>query len=188
MHHSQKFHPRDIGWKKSGRIPKKMAKMRLIFAALLLVAASSATFAADRLRIGLQTTGTFAWQLDVIRRHGLAEAAPALICNQPVRVAGCGQARPQQRVGRCRRRRLAVGGAGARAWHQIAVLSLFQRGRRRHGEGRLAGAHSSADLKGRVLAVAGGPLDKSWLIVQVAAIRPASISSARRRLNTVRRR
>jgi NitT/TauT family transport system substrate-binding protein len=27
------------------------------------------------------------------------------------------------------------------------------------------------DLKGRVLAVAGGPLDKSWLIVQVAAIR-----------------
>jgi len=27
------------------------------------------------------------------------------------------------------------------------------------------------DLKGRVLAVAGGPLDKSWLIVQAAAIR-----------------
>ena len=28
-----------------------------------------------------------------------------------------------------------------------------------------------ADLKGRVLAVAGGPLDKSWLIVQAAALR-----------------
>jgi NitT/TauT family transport system substrate-binding protein len=27
------------------------------------------------------------------------------------------------------------------------------------------------DLKGRVLAVAGGPLDKSWLIIQAAAIR-----------------
>jgi NitT/TauT family transport system substrate-binding protein len=27
------------------------------------------------LRIGLQSTGTFAWQLDVIRRHGLAESA-----------------------------------------------------------------------------------------------------------------
>ena len=52
-----------------------MAKVRLIFVALLLVAASSATFAADRLRIGVQSTGTFAWQLDVVRRHGLAEAA-----------------------------------------------------------------------------------------------------------------
>ncbi len=27
------------------------------------------------------------------------------------------------------------------------------------------------DLRGRVLAVAGGPLDKSWLIVQAAATR-----------------
>ncbi len=27
------------------------------------------------MRIGLQTTGTFAWQLDVIRRHGLADSA-----------------------------------------------------------------------------------------------------------------
>jgi NitT/TauT family transport system substrate-binding protein len=31
--------------------------------------------------------------------------------------------------------------------------------------------HTVADLRGRTLAVAGGPLDKSWLIVQAAAIR-----------------
>jgi NitT/TauT family transport system substrate-binding protein len=31
--------------------------------------------------------------------------------------------------------------------------------------------HSLADLKGHTLSVAGGPLDKSWLIVQAAAIR-----------------
>ena len=30
---------------------------------------------AETLRVGLQSTGTFAWQLDVIRRHGLADNA-----------------------------------------------------------------------------------------------------------------
>src|ERR1700675_878110 len=46
-----------------------------IFVALCLVVGSAPARAADTLRIGLQTTGTFAWQLDVIRRHGLAEDA-----------------------------------------------------------------------------------------------------------------
>src|ERR1700719_884155 len=46
-----------------------------ILVALCLVVGPAAARAADTLRIGLQTTGTFSWQLDVIRRHGLAEGA-----------------------------------------------------------------------------------------------------------------
>src|SRR5580692_4092259 len=46
-----------------------------ILVALWLVVATAPTRAAETLRIGLQTTGTFAWQLDVIRRHGLAAKA-----------------------------------------------------------------------------------------------------------------
>jgi NitT/TauT family transport system substrate-binding protein len=170
MHHSQKFHPRDIGWKKSGRIPKKMAKMRLIFVALLLVAASSATFAADRLRIGVQSTGTFAWQLDVIRRHGLAEAANLKLITTEMASPDTGK--------------LALNADTV----DIAVVDWLWVARERglgmklqfYPYSTAVGAimtrndspiRSLADLKGRVLSIAGGPLDKSWLIVQAAAIR-----------------
>ncbi len=43
--------------------------------ALCLMVGTAPTLAAETLRIGLQTPGTFAWQLDVIRRHGLADRA-----------------------------------------------------------------------------------------------------------------
>src|SRR5882757_7184197 len=46
-----------------------------ILVALCLVLGATPTPAAETLRIGLQSTGTFAWQLDVIRRHGLADKA-----------------------------------------------------------------------------------------------------------------
>ena len=46
-----------------------------ILVALFLVTGAASTRAAETLRIGSQSTGTFAWQLDVIRRHGLADKA-----------------------------------------------------------------------------------------------------------------
>jgi NitT/TauT family transport system substrate-binding protein len=170
MHHSQEFHPRDIGWKKSGRIPKKMAKVRLIFVALLLVATSSATFAADRLRIGVQSTGTFAWQLDVVRRHGLAEAANLNLIATEMASPDAGK--------------LALNADTV----DIAVVDWLWVARERalgmklqfYPYSTAVGAimtrndspiRSLADLKGRTLSIAGGPLDKSWLIVQAAAIR-----------------
>ena len=66
-----------------------------ILVMLCLVVGTVPARAADILRIGLQTTGTFAWQLDVIRRHGLADSAGLDLKNQPVRLARRGQARPQ---------------------------------------------------------------------------------------------
>ena len=46
-----------------------------IFPALCLLVFATPTLASGTLRIGLQKTGTFAWQLDVIRRHDLASIA-----------------------------------------------------------------------------------------------------------------
>src|SRR6201997_3825152 len=46
-----------------------------IFLTLCLFVWATPTLAGETLRIGLQKTGTFAWQLDVIRRHGLAANA-----------------------------------------------------------------------------------------------------------------
>jgi NitT/TauT family transport system substrate-binding protein len=147
-----------------------MAKMRLIFVALLLVAASSAAFAADRLRIGVQSTGTFAWQLDVIRRHGLAEAANLNLVTTEMASPDAGK--------------LALNAGTV----DIAVVDWLWVARERALGTKLqfypystaVGAimtksdspiHSLADLKGRTLSIGGGPLDKSWLIVQAAAAR-----------------
>jgi NitT/TauT family transport system substrate-binding protein len=147
-----------------------MTKMRLIMVALLLVAASSTAFAADRLRIGVQTTGTFAWQLDVIRRHRLAEAANLTLIDTAMASPDAGK--------------LALNAGTV----DIAVVDWLWVARERALGTKLqfypystaVGAimtkndspiRSLADLKGRTLSIAGGPLDKSWLIVQAAAIR-----------------
>ena len=52
-----------------------MPLLRILMTLWLVVGTVPTRAAADTLRIGVQTTGTFAWQLDVIRRHGLAERA-----------------------------------------------------------------------------------------------------------------
>ena len=126
--------------------------------------------AAETLRIGLQTTGTFAWQLDVIRRHGLAERAGLDLKISEFASPDAGK--------------LAVNGGSV----DIAVVDWLWVARARAlGAKLLFYPYSSAvgaimvkddsplqrleDLKGHVLGVAGGPLDKSWLIVQAAALR-----------------
>jgi NitT/TauT family transport system substrate-binding protein len=147
-----------------------MARMSQILVALFLVAASSATFAADSLRIGVQRTGTFAWQLDVIRRHGLAEAAHLNLIDTEMASPDAGK--------------LALNADTV----DIAVVDWLWVARERGLGTKLqfypystaVGAimtrndsplRTLADLKGRTLSIAGGPLDKSWLIVQAAASR-----------------
>src|SRR5262249_29619999 len=49
-------------------------QLRLLLAALFLVASSGAQ-AGDRIRIAAQKTGTLAWELDVIKTHGLDRKA-----------------------------------------------------------------------------------------------------------------
>jgi NitT/TauT family transport system substrate-binding protein len=141
-----------------------------ILVTLCLIVGIAPTRAAETLRIGLQSTGTFAWQLDVIRRHGLDASA-----GLDLKISEF--ASPDAA-------KLALNGGAV----DIAVIDWLWVARARTLGAKLlfypyssaVGAimvkndspvHGIEDLKGRVLAVAGGPLDKSWLIVRAAATR-----------------
>jgi NitT/TauT family transport system substrate-binding protein len=137
---------------------------------LCLGAGAVPALAAETLRIGLQSTGTFAWQLDVIRRHGLADRAGLNLKISEYASPDAGK--------------LALNSGSV----DLAIVDWLWVARARAlGAKLLFYPYSSAvgavmvkdnspvrgidDIKGRVLAVAGGPLDKSWLIVQAAAAR-----------------
>src|ERR1700731_1717216 len=141
-----------------------------IFLALWLFVWATPTLAGETLRIGLQKTGTFAWQLDVIRRHNLASIAGLDLKITEYASPDAGK--------------LALNSGSV----DLAVVDWLWVARARAlGAKLLFYPYSSAvgsimvkadsplrnidDLKGRVLAIAGGPVDKSWLIVQAAAIR-----------------
>jgi NitT/TauT family transport system substrate-binding protein len=137
--------------------------------AIVLGIATSAS-AADRIRIVAQKTGTLAWELDVIRAHGLDKAADLDI--QVVEFAST-------EAGRIA---LASGSAD-----MIVSDWLWVSRERALGANLVYYPYSStlgavmapvtseiaevSDLKGKKLAIAGGPLDKSWLMLQALARR-----------------
>jgi NitT/TauT family transport system substrate-binding protein len=147
-----------------------MALLRILVVLWLVAEVAPTRACAETLRIGLQTTGTFAWQLDVIRRHGLADNAGLDLKISPFASPDAGK--------------LALNSGSV----DLAVVDWLWVARARAlGAKLLFYPYSSAvgaimvkndsplrgitDLKGHVLGVAGGPLDKSWLIVQAAATR-----------------
>ena len=123
--------------------------------------------AADTVRLAIQKTGTLAWELDVIRAHGLDKQAGLDIATLELAAPEAGK--------------IALRGGSA----DIIVSDWLWVSRERHLGAKLVfypyssavGAvmvpaaspvKSLADLKGRSLAVAGGPIDKSWLLLQGA--------------------
>jgi NitT/TauT family transport system substrate-binding protein len=146
--------------------------MRRVRFAALIAATLLATDAgaADRIRLAVQRTGTLAWELDIIKAHGLDRKSNLEI----------------ERID------LASTEAGKIAFRGGSVdlmLSdwLWVARERALGDKLVFYPSSStlgavmvpagsaikgiADLKGRKLAVAGGPLDKSWLLLQALALR-----------------
>jgi NitT/TauT family transport system substrate-binding protein len=145
--------------------------MRLQFAltaALLLFTAP--THAADALRIAVQKTGTVAWEIAVAKARGLDKAADLDIQTQELASTDAGK--------------IALQGGAA---DMIVSDWLWVARERALGDDLLFTPYSTllgavmapkdsavgslADLKGRSLGVAGGPIDKSWLMLRALALR-----------------
>ena len=142
---------------------------RIVLAAMICaVAPAVACRAAETIKVAVQKTGTFAWELAVIRAHGLDKQA-----NLTIEVSEL--ASPE------------AGKIALRSGTADIILSdwLWVSRERSLGAKLTFYPYSSAlgavmvpassplrsvaDLKGRKLAVAGGPIDKSWLLLQARA-------------------
>src|SRR6202162_3802791 len=141
-------------------------------AALIAAGATipSGASAADRIRLVAQRTGTLAWELDVIKAHGLDKKANLDIETLELASTEAGK--------------IALKGGSA----DIIVSDWTWVARERAlGDGLVYYPYLStlgavmaptqspirdiADLKGRKLAVAGGPIDKSWLLLRALGLR-----------------
>lgn len=139
--------------------------MRLLACFMLALAMSAIPARAETIRLAIQKTGTVAWELAIIRAHGLDKEAG-------LDIAALELASPEG--GKIALRAGAV---------DIIVSDWLWVSRERSLGAKLAfypyssalGAvmvpaasplKGLADLKGKSIAVAGGPLDKSWLLLQ----------------------
>ncbi len=144
----------------------RLAACCLCFAALVCFAPAHAF--AETLRLAIQKTGTVAWELDVMRAHGLDAQAGLTIETMALASPEAGK--------------IALRGGSA----DVIVSDWLWVSRERDLGAKLVFyPYSSAlgavmvpstspiknltDLEGKKLAVAGGPIDKSWLRLQAAA-------------------
>jgi NitT/TauT family transport system substrate-binding protein len=145
-----------------------MWRLGVIIIAAVLVA--SPAIAADRIRIAEQATGTLAWELEVVRAHGLERQADLAIETTSLASTEAGKI-------------ALLGGAAdviVSDWLWVARERALGADLVFYPYSSALGAvmvpanspiHDVADLRGKKLAVAGGPLDKSWLLLQALARR-----------------
>ena len=141
--------------------------LRFTLIAVIVLAAANAK--ADRIRVAVQKTGTLAWELDVIKRHGIDRKLDLIIDTLELASTEAGK--------------VALKGGSV-----DLMLSdwLWVARERSLGDTLVFYPASTAlgavmtpaqspirgilDLKDKKLAVAGGPLDKSWLLLQAFAL------------------
>lgn len=148
-------------------MPRLLIALLLAAAGLVLPAAASEQ---PVLRLGLLKFGTVSWEIETIRRNGLDRAAGVEVQVVELAHAAAGK--------------VALLGGSV----DMVVSDWIWVSRQRDAGAavtflpysRSVGAvtvpsaaplHSLADLKGRRIGVAGGPLDKSWLIIKALARR-----------------
>jgi NitT/TauT family transport system substrate-binding protein len=143
--------------------------LRLLMVAVATLAASSA-MAADRIRIAAQRTGTFAWELDILKAHGLDRQAGLDIETTEFASTEAGKVALESGSVDLMlsdwlwvTRERALGDDVVFYPYSSALGGVMVPARSLIG--------GIADLKGKKLAVAGGPLDKSWLLLQALARR-----------------
>jgi len=123
--------------------------------------------AAETIRVAAQKTGTFAWELAVIRAHGLDKQQDLEI--QTTELASPEAGKIALRAGSADlmvsdwlwvSRERALGAKLAFYPYSSALGAVMVPA--------ASPIHDLADLKGKKLAIAGGPIDKSWLLLQAA--------------------
>jgi NitT/TauT family transport system substrate-binding protein len=142
----------------------------LRFGLIAVIVLGAAVAKADRIRVAVQKTGTLAWELDVIKRHGIERKLDLIIDTLELASTEAGK--------------VALKGGSV-----DLILSdwLWVARERSLGDtlvfypastalgAVMTSAQSSIrsvlDLKDKKLAIAGGPLDKSWLLLQAFALR-----------------
>jgi NitT/TauT family transport system substrate-binding protein len=141
---------------------------RILLATAALAGMSAApSRAAETIRLAVQKSGTFAWELAVIRAHGLDRQANLAIQVSELASPEAGK--------------IALRGGAA-----DVIISDWLWVLRERGLGakltfypyssalgavmvpNLSSIRTLADLKGRKLAVAGGPIDKNWLLLRAS--------------------
>lgn len=140
--------------------------MKLRFLAFLAAACLVSTAAAaDSLRVGLVSFGTAAWEIDTLRRHGLDHDLGVALTTVELADPAAGEIALQ-----------------ARGVDAIVTDWLWVSRQRHAGQHIVFVPHSTSigeilvpadsplkklsDLPGKKLGVAGGPLDKSWLLLR----------------------
>jgi NitT/TauT family transport system substrate-binding protein len=136
----------------------------LVLAAMCALVTTSAS-AADRIRVAVQRTGTLAWELDIIKAHGLDRKANLEI--QAIELASTEAGK------------IAIKGGSADLmlsdWLWVTRERALGDNLVFYPSSSTVGAvmvpansaiRSVADLRGKKIAIAGGPLDKSWLLLQ----------------------
>ena len=137
----------------------------LLAAVILTVAQAGTCHGAETVRVAVQKTGTFAWELAVIRAHGLDKQANLAV--QVIELASPEAGKIALRAGNAdiivsdwlwvsRERTL---GARLTFYPYSSALGAIM-------VPAASQIRTLADLRGRKLAVAGGPIDKSWLLLQ----------------------
>jgi NitT/TauT family transport system substrate-binding protein len=137
---------------------------------LLATILASSAMAADRVRLVAQKTGSLAWELDVIKQHGLDRKANLDIETLELASPEAGK--------------IALQGGAADIivsdWTWVARERALGNGLLYYPYLSTLGAvmapaqspiRNVADLKGKKLAVAGGPIDKSWLLLRALGLR-----------------
>src|SRR5690348_16415288 len=161
----------------------RRAAIRVICSLLLAMVAVFAAVSAradalPTVRVGVLKFGTVNWELDVMRRHGLDRAHGFAL--QTVELAGKDGTAVALQGGAVDviltdwlwvARRRALGGDFTFVPHSHATGGLMVR--------RDAGILSIADLKGRKIGIAGGPVDKSWLVLRAYAKKVAGLDLTR---------
>jgi NitT/TauT family transport system substrate-binding protein len=139
----------------------------LLVTALLAAVPGAPSRAAETIRLAVQKTGTFAWELAVIRAHRLDRQANLAIQVNELASPEAGK--------------VALRGGSA-----DVIISDWLWVSRERGLGakltfypyssalgavmvpNVSSIRTLADLKGRKLAVAGGPIDKNWLLLRAS--------------------